>query len=150
MKISSPFFFQHGWEIRSKSMWQWCINRTNDFLDIIHLHDFIYWVQLRNVLPEGADRAQSLKFSGDWMKWLNSGFRGEEMKPGFTQFVSVFPVTVTAEFYYFNGVSHDARKAGLDLGYDPCPVTDDTVFSLCGVFGYCYLLVFQLGISNVF
>jgi hypothetical protein len=55
----------------------------NDFLDIIHLPDFIYLAQLRRVLLEGGDRAQSPKFSGDWMKWLNSGFGGEEMKPGF-------------------------------------------------------------------
>jgi hypothetical protein len=85
----------------------------NDFLDIILPTDFIYSAQLRRVLPEGGDRAQSPKFSGDWMKCLNSGFGREEMKPGFAQSVSVFPVTV---FCYFNVFPHDAGKASLDLG----------------------------------
>jgi hypothetical protein len=73
------------------------------------------------------------------MKWLNSGFGGEEMKPGFTQSVSYSRLQLWQHFI-ISMASLDARKAGLYLGYDPCPVTDDAVFCLCGVFSYCCLL----------
>jgi hypothetical protein len=40
---------------------------------------------------------------------------GEQAKPGFTQSVSVFTVTMNSVFCYFDGFSDDAGSVGPDM-----------------------------------
>lgn len=53
------------------------------------------------------------------------------------------------ECSYFGGLPHDVGTEDPGATYDFCSVEDDAVFSLCGVFSFCWSLVLQSGIFNV-
>jgi hypothetical protein len=58
------------------------------------------------------------------------------VKPGFTQSVSVFTVTVTVLFCYFDRLLEDSGPLDPDIGYELCSVQVDGVISLCVKLGY--------------
>jgi hypothetical protein len=64
--------------------------------------------------------------------------------------INVFMVEVVEVFGHLIFFLDCARMIGVDVGYDSCLVSIDAVFSSCGVFGCCWLLVLQSGVSDLF
>jgi hypothetical protein len=73
---------------------------------------------------------QESEFSDCWMKVVHWWFLGEEMKPSFTQSVSVFTVKIRWVFCYFNGFRDDMGSVGPVNDCKICSIEVDALFCL--------------------
>jgi hypothetical protein len=74
--------------------------------------------------------------------WLSGTFRGEELKSAIAKSIHSHSGSYEV-FCYFNGFPHDADVCP-DVGYDLCFAEVNTMFHLCGVFGWFSSLVSQM------